>query len=163
MTTITERALIHAPLPAAPGLLAGFFAAHPAPTGTGSRLIFHAGNIETPAIVLVAPAHLPGEMTPRYTVHWEADGHAGFPVFQGVLTVEADEDYDAFWLRLAGWYTPPAGIIGAAFDAVVGKRLASETAHNLLAEIREAVEAVFRQQERSKIATTLAPSIEKGR
>jgi hypothetical protein len=129
-TSISERALIHAPLGAADGLLAGFFAAHPARTDTGARLIFHAGNIETPAIVLVAAAHMPGDMTPRYTVHWESDGT----------------------------YRPPAGIIGAAFDAVIGNRLAAETAHNLLAEIRDAVEAVFHQQERSKIATTTAQS-----
>jgi hypothetical protein len=157
-TSISERALIHAPLGAADGLLAGFFAAHPARTDTGARLIFHAGNIETPAIVLVAAAHMPGDMTPRYTVHWESDGHTGFPVFEGVLTVDADEDYDAFWLRITGTYRPPAGIIGAAFDAVIGNRLAAETAHNLLAEIRDAVEAVFHQQERSKIATTTAQS-----
>jgi hypothetical protein len=155
MTTITERTLIRAPLGAAAGLLAGFLAAHPSPTGEGARLVFHAANIETPAIVLVTTAHRRGDMTPRYTMHWESEERAGFPVFEGVLTVEADEDYTAFWLRLVGEYRPPAGILGAAFDAVVGNRLASETARNLLDEIRDAVEAVFAQQERSKIATTI--------
>lgn len=150
MSSISERQLVHAPLPSADRLLSAYLAAHRTTKGDGARLILHAANLSEPAIVSVAGAHRPADMTPRYAVHWEAEHGEGFPVFDGTLTIDADEDYTAFWLVLEGTYEPPGGLAGKTFDVLLGHRIAAETARNLLGAIREDTETAFAAEERSK-------------
>ncbi len=150
MTPIDERRLVHAPLGSAGRLLEAFFAAHRAPKGAGARLVLHAGDAAQAAIVGLRPAHRPQDMTPHYKVHWEAEGGDLYPVFDGELDVASDEDYNAFWLVLAGVYAPPGGVAGRLFDVAIGRRIAEATARGLLEEICAGIESAFAAEERAK-------------
>jgi hypothetical protein len=153
MTLIVEKDLVHAPLASADRLLQAFFAAHPAPDGAGARIVLHAGDAAQPAIVGLKRVHRPEDMTPRYAIHWEAEGGGLYPNFDGELNVDADEDYNAFWFVLNGSYVPPGGVAGQLFDAAIGRRVAEATARGLLGEMRVETEAIFAAQERAKPVT----------
>lgn len=150
MTEIVEKEPVKAPLASAHVLLAAFFAAHPGPNGDGARVLLRAGDVAQAAIIHMEGAHRPADMTPRYRVHWEADGGGPYPVFDGELRIGADEDYNAFWLILEGTYHPPGGVAGQVFDRVIGHRIAAASARNLLTEMRTEIEAAFAAQERAK-------------
>jgi hypothetical protein len=150
MTTIAEKDLVHAPLASADRLLQAFFAAHSAPAASSARIVLHAGDAEKPAIVSLKRAHRPEDMTPRYAIHWEAEGGGPYPVFDGELTVGADDDYNSFWFVLDGAYAPPGGVAGQLFDATIGRHIADATARGLLSEMRVETEAIFEAQESTK-------------
>ena len=150
MSHISERVIVRAPLAWAERLLAAFFAANPAPAGEGARVILHAAEVSEPAIVTLTKAHRPEDMTPRCAVHWQAEGGGAFPEFDGFLTVEADEDYNSYWLAIDGSYKPPGGLAGKIFDAVIGHRIAVATTRNLLISSRETAETVFNREEALK-------------
>lgn len=150
MTRLAERGLVRAPLASAARFLTAFVAANAAPGGKGARVVLHVGGFSEPAIVTLTPTHQPGDMTPRFGIHWEAEGGGTFPVFYGELIVQADDDYNAFWIAIDGTYEPPAGIVGKVFDVIVGERLAAETTKNLIAMIRDYVERLFQSEEQHK-------------
>jgi hypothetical protein len=150
VSDIDEKMLVHAPLGSANRFLERYFAAHATATGDGARVGLHAGELARPAVVTLAAAHRAGDMTPHYTVHWEAEKPGPYPVFDGELTIAGDEDYNAFWLVLAGGYKPPGGLAGEVFDAVVGHRIAEAVAHGLLDAVRAEIEADFAEEERAK-------------
>ena len=150
MTSIVEKELVHAPLASADRLLQAFFAAHPAPDGSGARIVLHAGEASEPAIVSLERMRRPEDMTPRYAIHWEAERTGPYPGFDGELSVEADVDYNAFWFVLDGSYEPPGGVAGKLFDAAIGRRIAESTARGLLSEMRVETEADFAAQESAK-------------
>jgi hypothetical protein len=150
MTAIVEKELVHAPLASANGFLKLFFATRAAPKGEGARILLHAGDAAHSVIVTLQPAHRPEDMTPRYHVHWEAESGGPYPVYDGELSIGADEDYDAFWLVLDGTYAPPGGPAGKVFDVVIGQRIAAASARGLLSEIRAEIEVLFSAQERAK-------------
>jgi hypothetical protein len=87
-----------------------------------------------------------------WTVNWQPHGGGPFPSFSGTLTVRADEDYTGCILELSGAYDPPMGVVGAAFDAVVGSRLAAGTAAELLRALGERLKVTYRENEDSKTA-----------
>lgn len=149
MTEIAEKILVTAPLGSAARLLAHFMEQHPGPNGS-ARLTLRFRDLEAPALVSLTPDRQPGDMTPRYRVHWEAAEGAHYPVFDGALTVGGAEDYNAFWLILNGGYEPPGGIVGKVFDAVVGHKVAEETARGLLADMRDAIERDVAREEAQK-------------
>jgi hypothetical protein len=153
MTSIVEKDLVHAPLASADRLLQAFFAAHPEPDGAGAHIVLRAGEAAQAAIVTLKRAHRPADMTPRYAIHWEAEGGGLYPNFDGELSVESDEDYNAFWFVLNGSYEPPGGVAGQLFDAAVGHRIAETTARGLLSEMRAETEAIFAAQESAKRAS----------
>ena len=155
MTPIAEKQLVRAPLASAHRFVHAFMADHRAPKGNGARVTLRAGDAAQPAIVVLQAVHRPQDMTPHYKVHWEAESGGPYPVFDGELTIGGDEDYNAFWLDLNGVYTPPGGLAGGLFDAVIGRRIADATARGLLAEIRTTIENLFAAEERAK---TLQPS-----
>ena len=70
----------------------------------------------------------------------EPSGHGAFPRFVGTLKVEADEDYGTCSLAIEGAYDPPLGLLGDAFDAAVGRKIAKATARQLLRELRKMLE-----------------------
>jgi hypothetical protein len=150
MTMIADKKLVHAPLASASTFLQAVLAAHPAPSGPGARILLRAGEAEQSAIITLHPLHRPEDMTPRYGVHWEAEGGGRFPMFDGELVIEADEDYNAFLLVLNGTYVPPGGLPGHVFDAVIGHRIAQEAAHGLLNEICLETERRFTDAEAAK-------------
>ena len=66
---------------------------------------------------------------------WAPRDGGPYPTFNGTLSVAQDA---IGWSRVEidGTYQPPFGIAGAAFDAVLGHRIAQQTALELLAEMR---------------------------
>ncbi len=154
MTTIEQRQLVHAPLASAKRFLDAFFAAHHDATDGVAHVTLHAGEIARDAVVTLAPAHRPEDMTARYAVDWKDAADGPYPHFHGTLTVAGDEDYETFWIVLEGQYEPPGGIGGQLFDAVIGKRIAESTAGSLLAEIRDESEALFTAEEARKTHAT---------
>ena len=100
-------------------------------------------------VTFEAPAH-EGEITPQYKVAWAPADPGPFPLFIGALRVEATDDYESFLLVLEGTYEPPLGALGAAFDSLIGSRIAGVCARNLLARIAEEIETKFLADEAKK-------------
>lgn len=72
---------------------------------------------------------------------WEPTGGGPFPKFIGALKMHPlSNDTE---LVLSGEYQPPMGVVGEAFDAVIGKRISEATAQTLLEELKEGLEADF--------------------
>jgi len=76
-------------------------------------------------------------------IDWAPAGGGPFPVFNGSISVETDEDYGSCSLLIEGDYEPPMGLIGEAFDATVGRKIAKATARQLLRELRQALEEEY--------------------
>lgn len=92
----------------------------------------------------------PMHMDEPWKVHWTPKGGGPYPDFDGELTVRADEDYDTCVLELRGDYKPPGGVAGQAFDAMVGSRIASATARELLSSIGREIQSRYERQEAAK-------------
>jgi hypothetical protein len=150
VTGINEKSLVHAPLGSANRFLERYFAAHAAPHGEGARVVLRAGDLAMPAVVTLVAAKRAGDMNPRYAVHWEAEKPGPYPVFDGELTIDGDEDYNAFWLVLDGGYRPPGGLAGGVFDAVMGHRIAETVTRGLLDAMGSEIEGYFAEEERAK-------------
>ncbi len=100
-------------------------------------------------VVTYGAAFDPMHFDQPWKVHWEPKA-GPYPVFDGELTVRADETYESSLLELKGAYRPPGGALGAAFDWAVGARIASATAQALLERVGSEIEARFAADERSK-------------
>lgn len=61
-----------------------------------------------------------------------------YPPFKGTLSACQDDAG-----RSAGSYDPALGIVGVAFEAVLGHHLAEEAIRELLASVRAALEALY--------------------
>lgn len=75
-------------------------------------------------------------------VHWQPLGEDPYPTFDGTLSAVRLEP-ECCRLELAGEYVPPGGIVGAAFDAVIGHRIAEQSIENLLATFKSEFERRF--------------------
>ena len=160
MTTLSERTLVHCSVNQAAKHLARYFKARGNSDGDVARLSLRAEvpvpgakgtvKLERTAIATLIPRHAPGEMMPHYAVTWAPEQPGPYPTFNGDLAIESGDDYDAFYLVLNGDYQPPLGALGAAFDSVVGHRIAESTAQNLLATIADSIEADFLSVEQTK-------------
>jgi len=69
-------------------------------------------------------------------VSWKPANGGPFPEFHGTLSI-AQDAIDWSRIDLDGAYRPPFGLAGAAFDAVLGHRIAEATANHLLAKLKE--------------------------
>jgi uncharacterized membrane protein len=76
-------------------------------------------------------------------ISWSPTGTAAFPSFNGTMHANAEGDSQCR-LAIRGGYTPPGGIAGAAFDAVLGRRIAEATVTAMLERLRVAAEADYR-------------------
>jgi hypothetical protein len=160
MSTISERTLVHCSINQAEGHLARYFKARGNSDGDVAKLSLRAEvpvpgskegvRLERTAIATITVRHTPGDMLPHYAVTWAAERGGPFPTFNGDLAIEAGDDYASFYLVLRGSYEPPLGAVGAAFDAVVGHRIAVLTARNLISVIADSIEADFVAVERTK-------------
>jgi hypothetical protein len=72
---------------------------------------------------------------------WAPSGGGPFPTFTGSLKMHPLGVNTE--IVLSGEYEPPLGLVGEAFDAVIGKRIAEATAKMLLDTLREELEADF--------------------
>jgi hypothetical protein len=108
-------------------------------------------RLERAAIATIVPRHVAGAMLPHYAVTWASEAGGPYPTFSGDLAIESGDDYDSFYLDLRGSYAPPLGAVGAAFDLVLGHRIAEHSARNLLAMIADSIEADFIAVEQTKV------------
>jgi hypothetical protein len=77
--------------------------------------------------------------TSTYHIGWPAGSTPNripTPGFEGSLMLRAGQDYSECELELKGDYVPPGGVLGKAFDAMVGGRIASATLGALLDGVR---------------------------
>jgi hypothetical protein len=160
VSTLSERTLVHCSINQAASHLARYFQARGNSDGDIARLSLRANvsvpgsketmRLERTAIATLTPRHAAGEMLPHYGVTWAPEHGGPYPTFTGDLAIESADDYQSFYLVLTGTYQPPLGAVGAAFDAVIGHRIAAMTALDLLATIADSVEADFVDVEKIK-------------
>lgn len=74
-------------------------------------------------------------------LEWRPKGDGPYPTFKGRITVRPLSGETE--LELKGHYQAPFGPIGAAFDAIVGNKLAHATALALLASIKGDLEREY--------------------
>lgn len=74
-------------------------------------------------------------------VHWVPVGGGPFPQLLGLFGIEADADPKKCTLVLEGNYDPPMGVAGDLFDAVVGRKIAKSSIHELLKALAHVLEA----------------------
>lgn len=74
-----------------------------------------------------------------WKVCWHPYGGGPYPDFEGTLAIRS-RDGGRCTLELDGNYEPPLGQFGRVFDAVLGARIASATARELLADLAEEIE-----------------------
>lgn len=160
MSQLQQEIDVVCPLGQAGSRLQRFFRVHGNPDGDVLTLDLRADikvpvldiplSFECPVVATVQSKHRPADMTPRFSVQWAPAKPGPYPLFNGELLVEGDDDYNSFTLRLSGSYEPPLGVVGKGFDVVVGNRIAHETATNLLRLLKEGVERDFRADEDRK-------------
>ena len=100
------------------------------------------------------------KVTPGLTVmgfSWRPKGGGPYPTFEGNLTLTELTALTS-QLTLSGEYGPPGGLAGAAFDAILGHRLASASLRALLATLKSAIETA--RQESAVVAATYLPTYE---
>ncbi len=98
--------------------------------------------------VVVRLSDLPSKPTEyAMEVRWSAKGGGPYPTFIGSLAC-LPENPTTSRIELEGTYTIPGGVVGKAFDAVVGQRIAVAAAQSLLQSLVTIVEKA-RDYERS--------------
>lgn len=110
----------------------------------------NASGLEKDVIVTYGTAIDPLHFDQPWSVNWTPHGGGPYPSFEGTLTVRADDDYSSSVLELQGTYEPPFGVAGAAFDAVVGSRIASATAREFLRTLSLDIEGHYTREESAK-------------
>jgi hypothetical protein len=83
---------------------------------------------------------------------WDPDDRF-VPKFAGALSGERLEGGESR-LTLEGQYNAPFGPVGAAFDVILGRRIAAATANALLQDMKEFIESDYQMA----LSTTLASS-----
>jgi hypothetical protein len=110
----------------------------------------HVGSLEVGTDVtitvrdLVEDASAPGIHGPRtrLMLEWQAAKAASlFPVMKAQLSVYALSAEET-QLDFLGDYEPPGSVIGAAVDAIVGRRIAEATVHQLVKDLAERLREV---------------------
>lgn len=150
MSELLERRVVRCPYHLAQGYLAGIVAARTAAPGTLTLTAAFPGvELVKELLVTYEPARDPMHFDQPWRVHWKPKS-GPYPEFDGELTVRADENYESSLLELQGSYLPPGGAAGAAFDAAIGKRIASATAQALLERVGAELEESYQRDERSK-------------
>lgn len=82
-----------------------------------------------------------GRLNESVSLSWRPVDDGPYPTFKGSLTIRPLGTKTE--LELHGHYEPPLGALGAAFDAVVGGRLAHAAGKALLAELAGELEREF--------------------
>ena len=157
MTQLQQRRYLKCPYNRARELLAELVAV-PATAG-GEERLFHltvpVPGVEGAALgkdvrATVTPGADPMGFDEPWKLHWEPESGGVYPDFDGTLTIRADETYETSMLELQGSYKPPLGAAGALFDAVLGSRIAHETARELLRKLGSTIEERYRAGEAAK-------------
>ena len=76
-----------------------------------------------------------GNLNDVIRIAWEPEGGGLYPSFDGTLTVWSDAGPEKTYVELEGTYKPPLGLLGQAFDSILGRAIARRTARALLLDI----------------------------
>ena len=102
-------------------------------------------GLEREAIVTFSAGHrnklMLGRRYERLAIEWKPKGGGPYPTFKGRITIRPLSGGTE--LELRGRYEPPFGPAGAAFDKVVGGKVASATALALLAQLKGELEREY--------------------
>jgi hypothetical protein len=158
MTTVLQRLPVACPYNLAEQFLAGMIAPYAASQNVDHiRLTAPVDVFDCELVRVVKEVDVryargedPMHFDQVWNVTWQPHGGGPYPNFSGTLTVRADEDYTGCILELTGHYEPPMGVLGAAFDAIVGSRLAASTAADLLRSLGDRLVESYRENEASK-------------
>jgi hypothetical protein len=91
--------------------------------------------IEVTSIVEVAQSSPASQPATRLELSWRAVRRPGmFPVMHAVLSIYPLTSRET-QLELEGTYDPPAGVVGRAFDAVAGHRIAEASVQKFVQEV----------------------------
>ena len=102
--------------------------------------------------VTVSHAIDPMHFDEPWNVAWKPHGGGPYPSFAGTLTVRADEDWNVSAIELTGQYEPPLGVVGKAFDLLLGAHLATTTAEALLRDLGDRIIVRYKAEEAAKQA-----------
>jgi hypothetical protein len=72
---------------------------------------------------------------------WKPEGGGPYPSFSGTLVAGAASEGAGSIVSISGSYTPPGGVVGDLFDALIGRKIARATIRELLDRIRDGIEA----------------------
>jgi hypothetical protein len=123
--------------------------------GTDARLRLHLrapladlgipGGVELQRDVVAAVSPSAGGDADRagIAITWEPQGGGPFPTFTGTLFADPADTGEECSLCIAGSYQPPGGIAGDVFDGAIGFWIARATAHDLLRQLRDLIEADY--------------------
>ena len=154
MSSLYQRRYLNCPYKRAKELLAE--AVPQAATSADGQLlrlrlpVAEGASLSKEVLIVLEPGSDPMHFDQVWNVRWEPVTGGVYPSFAGTLTVRADERYETSILELAGAYQPPLGAVGAAFDSVVGSRIAHATAREFLRVIGSDIEDRFRKEEAQK-------------
>lgn len=154
MSNLYQRRYLNCPYKRAKELLAGALSAA-ATSADGGLLrlrlpVTEGAALSKDVLISIEPGNDPMHFDQVLNVRWEPAAGGLYPSFAGTLAIRADERYETSILELVGAYQPPLGAVGAAFDTVVGSRIAHATARELLRAIGGEIEDRFRQEEAAK-------------
>jgi len=157
MSTLKESIVVQTPFVQAADLIERFLiATSPADTVLTLRLAAPGAGLGIGGFALAHDVIVSFQKTkgPNETIvfeiHWESADGGMYPVFDGALTIAEDETYESCRLILEGKYTPPGWVAGAAFDAVLGSRIADATAKELLERMRSFLLSGYEETELAK-------------
>lgn len=149
MSDFLERRVVRCPYNLAPRYLAEIVGARPSPGPLKLTLSVPGAQLVKDVVVTYEAAVDPMHFDRPWRVDWKPES-GPYPEFDGQLVARADETYETSLLELSGSYRPPGGVVGAAFDRVLGSRIAHATAQALLERIGGEMEARYARDEQSK-------------
>ena len=153
MAEIHDRILVECPLEQAADLLSERFARR-----GGDVLTIQVPLADVSVAREIVVSFTPHPERSRYrtvNLSWAPKGGGPYPTFAGTLTFEPAGVQTN--LALDGNYEPPGGIVGKAFDAVVGHRIAAAGVRALLEAIKANLEADYRD-EQERAAQAIRPN-----
>ena len=142
MTKIALSTVLDVPYENVPSLTHRYLESFPSNECEGSYFTIRAwiaGVLLEREVILKA---VPLVTEPRFAVmeiRWHPIS-GPYPSFKGRLLARRG-DISSCRLEIEGEYAPPGGIVGAAFDAVLGHRIAEEGVMDLLDRFKSAFEA----------------------
>lgn len=110
----------------------------------GSAKGMHA-TIEREAVAAFARPSSAAPLEYQLLIDWTPTSDEPLPRFNGIFRLQWDEDYGTSRLLVEGRYEPPLGVVGKAFDAAFGHRIATNTMKALLETLRAAIESAYRK------------------
>lgn len=77
-----------------------------------------------------------------FQVSWEAAGGGPYPKFTGTIAFHHGKT-ESCTMQLRGSYEPPGGLLGKAFDAAVGQRIAERSIETFLQTMKREIEGAY--------------------